>query len=109
MSSGPEPVFAALGDPSRRRITEWLTHEGPANATALARRLPMSRQAVEKHLRVMHRAGLVVSAREGREVRYYLRPQSLLDATEWMATLAAQWDERLARLRDLLVQSGGRS
>jgi DNA-binding transcriptional ArsR family regulator len=104
-----DAVFAALGDPTRRRIAEWLGGEGPASASALARRLPMSRQAVAKHLAVLRRAGLVVPGRDGREVRYRLRPEPLTDATEWMARLGARWDERLARLRDLLEPPPGAS
>jgi DNA-binding transcriptional ArsR family regulator len=102
VSSVDERVFSAVGDPTRRQIVEWLATEGPAGASSLARRLPMSRQGVMKHLAVLREAGVVVPEPEGREVRYRLQAEPLAEATEWMAALAARWDERLALLRQLL-------
>jgi DNA-binding transcriptional ArsR family regulator len=92
-------VFDALSDPTRRLLVEWLSEGGPATATQLARRLPISRQAVVKHLAALAEAGLVVARRQGREVRFRLQPGPLAQATEWMAALAARWDERLDALR----------
>jgi DNA-binding transcriptional ArsR family regulator len=98
-----EDVFAALADPTRRRLVEWLSEGGPATATQLARRLPISRQAVVKHLGILAGAGLVLADRQGREVRFRLRSGPLADAMEWMAALAARWDERLEALRRLVT------
>jgi DNA-binding transcriptional ArsR family regulator len=92
-------VFAALSDPTRRQLVEWLSEGGPATATQLARQLPMTRQAVVKHLGVLAEADLVESGRQGREVRFRLKPGPLADAMEWMAAAAARWDERLEALR----------
>jgi ArsR family transcriptional regulator, cadmium/lead-responsive transcriptional repressor len=93
----PDAVFAALADPTRREVIGRLARE-PLSASALAGELPISRQAVAKHLAALDRAGLVEGRREGREVRYSLTPAPLADAMVWMATVGAQWDERLARL-----------
>jgi DNA-binding transcriptional ArsR family regulator len=90
-------VFGALADPMRRRLlTEIATR--PATATELAHSLPISRQAVSKHLSSLSDAGLVERERAGRDVRYRVTPQPLSDAVSWMAEVGGQWDERLARL-----------
>lgn len=72
---------------------------GEATATMLAAELPVSRQAIVKHLNVLERAGLVVGSRAGREVRYTLRSQPLDATARWMAGLAAEWDARLAEIK----------
>ena len=90
-------VFAALADPTRRAVIGRLAQE-PLSASALAGELPVSRQAVAKHLATLDRAGLVRSHREGREQLYRLDPAPLADAMEWMASVGARWDDRLARL-----------
>jgi DNA-binding transcriptional ArsR family regulator len=94
-----EPVFAALSDPTRRELFERLADGGPASATQLAAELPVSRQAVVKHLEALRTAGLVTSTRQGREVRYTVTPQPLADAVGWIADVGAQWDTRLAALQ----------
>lgn len=100
-----DAVFAALSDPTRRKLLAALGEHGAATATQLAVDLPVSRQAVQKHLSGLADAGLVSSAREGREVRYRLTPAPLSEAMSWMATVGAQWDTRLAALqRHLLPQ-----
>ena len=73
-------VFAALADPTRRRIVYELSADGPLTASALAHRVPVSRQAVQKHLVALEEAGLATSARVGREVRYELRTDPFADA-----------------------------
>lgn len=95
-------VFAALADPTRRHVIETLVREGSTSAPSLAARLPISRQAVAKHLTALGEAGLIerVNGISGREVRYQLRPGALNDAGEWMRATAAAWDERLARLKE---------
>ncbi|HEY0484717.1 MAG TPA: metalloregulator ArsR/SmtB family transcription factor [Mycobacteriales bacterium] len=92
-------VLAALADPTRRRLLDVLAEAGRASGTALAGRLPVSRQAVAKHLQVLESAGLVEGTREGREVLYSVRPASLDASARWLAELAAAWDRRLAGLK----------
>ena len=91
-------VFVALGDPTRRGILEAVATRGQATATELAGELPISRQAVAKHLAVLQAAGLVAARREGRETRFTPTPAPLGDAMSWMATLGGAWDDRLAAL-----------
>lgn len=93
-------VFDALGDPTRRAVLEAVAGTGPVTATELARSFPVTRQAVVKHLTTLATAELVVTERVGREVRYQLSPGPLLGATSWLADVGAEWDARLARLRD---------
>jgi DNA-binding transcriptional ArsR family regulator len=91
-----EQVLMALADPIRRRILDLLAAEGPATATRLAADLPVSRQAVIKHLVMLDRAGLVSVQRRGREMRYRIHPQPLEETAAWLAALAAEWEQRLA-------------
>ncbi|MEU0518098.1 metalloregulator ArsR/SmtB family transcription factor [Streptosporangium sp. NPDC006007] len=92
-------VLAALADPMRRRLLDLLAAQGEATATTLAERLPVSRQAVVKHLGVLDAAGLVSGGRIGREVRYTVRPAALDATARWMAALADDWDRRLATIK----------
>jgi DNA-binding transcriptional ArsR family regulator len=94
-----DDVFAALSDPTRRAVVELIGDRGEATASELARELPVSRQAVHKHLTSLAAAGLVEDRREGREVRYRLTPAPMSEAMSWMAAVGGQWDARLARLR----------
>ena len=94
-------VFAALADPTRRQVVRTLSRQPDLTASRLAGELPMSRQAVTKHLAALDRAGLVEGRREGREVRYTVRTEPLDETARWMAGLATQWDARLAALRRL--------
>jgi ArsR family transcriptional regulator, cadmium/lead-responsive transcriptional repressor len=92
------PVFAALADPTRRHLVRHLAESGEATATELAGDLPISRQAVSKHLSLLEDCGLVAATRSGREVRYRLSTPPLDAAMAWMAGVGARWDERLAAL-----------
>jgi DNA-binding transcriptional ArsR family regulator len=92
-------VFQALSDPTRREVVAMLSQSGPVTATELAARLPVTRQAVAKHLAALAEAGLVAGAREGREVRYRLTPSPMNDTMSWMATVGGEWDERLGALK----------
>jgi DNA-binding transcriptional ArsR family regulator len=92
-------VFAALADPNRRQVVGYLAAHETATATELATRLPVTRQAVAKHLAALGAAGLVASARSGRETRYRLTPAPLDDAITWLADVGARWDARLDALR----------
>jgi DNA-binding transcriptional ArsR family regulator len=92
-------VLGALADPTRRQLLDVLAAQGEATATTLAERLPVSRQAVVKHLAVLDAAGLVSGSRVGREVRYAVRPAALDGTARWMSALAADWDQRLATIK----------
>jgi DNA-binding transcriptional ArsR family regulator len=94
-------VFDALGDPTRRHLVETLA-EREATATELAAELPVTRQAVAKHLTALREAGLVESRRSGRETLYRLEPAPLNRAAAWIAQVGGAWDARLGRLRDHL-------
>jgi DNA-binding transcriptional ArsR family regulator len=94
-------TFTALSDPTRRMLVGLIAERGSVTASEAARELPMTRQAVAKHLAVLHDAGLAEPSRAGRETRYALQPQALADAAAWMAEVGADWDERLARLQRL--------
>jgi ArsR family transcriptional regulator, cadmium/lead-responsive transcriptional repressor len=98
-------VFEALGDPTRREVMRRLAQGGPASATQLAADLPVSRQAVAKHLAALEDAGLVEGEREGRERRFRLTPAPLSEAAEWMADVGVEWDQRLRRLGRRLGES----
>jgi DNA-binding transcriptional ArsR family regulator len=100
-------VFAALGDPTRRRLLDRLSTDGPLTATELAPDYPMSRQAVVKHLGALAGAGLLVPEREGRDVRYRVHAEAMGEAAKWMADVTARWDRRLAALdRRVRSESG---
>jgi DNA-binding transcriptional ArsR family regulator len=101
MASDTDEVFVALADPTRRQLLDALAARGEASATVLAVELPVSRQAVVKHLAVLERAGLVRGARRGREVRYTVRPERLDATARWLAGLAAEWDARLEAIKRL--------
>jgi DNA-binding transcriptional ArsR family regulator len=93
-------VFAALADPTRRHMVQRLLRDGSTSVPALAAELPITRQAVAKHLTTLDEAGLV--EREpgaGREVVYTLRPGALAPAATWLRDAEAAWDGRLARLK----------
>jgi DNA-binding transcriptional ArsR family regulator len=94
-----DEVLTALADPTRRQVLDVLAARGEATATTVAAELPVSRQAVVKHLAVLDAAGLVAGGRSGREVRYSVRSQRLDAAARWMAGLAADWDRRLESVR----------
>jgi DNA-binding transcriptional ArsR family regulator len=106
MSRDPAaPVFAALSDPTRRDVVRRLA-EGSATATELAAGLPITRQAVAKHLSALEDAGLVRAERRGREVRYLLTPEPMGAAVSWIEDLDTAWAGRLAALRDHLRPPG---
>jgi DNA-binding transcriptional ArsR family regulator len=98
-------VFAALSDPTRRQLLEWLDTD-VATATELAARLPISRQAVAKHFSELADPGLVSSRRQGRETLFSIDSEGLTPATEWLAQRAAVWEERLARLAENAHSAG---
>ena len=94
-------MFAALADPTRRLMVQALLREGTTSVPSLTAALPISRQAVAKHLATLDHAGLVErSPARGREVRYRLRDGALAPATAWLAGAEAAWEGRLARLKE---------
>ncbi|MGH9038576.1 MAG: ArsR/SmtB family transcription factor [Acidimicrobiia bacterium] len=97
-----EAVFEALADATRRQVVRRLAEGGPATATELAGSLPVTRQAVAKHLATLAEAGLVTCDRQGRELRYQLTPEPLSEAVSWMASVGSQWDARLQALSSYL-------
>jgi DNA-binding transcriptional ArsR family regulator len=99
-----DAVFDALADPTRRRVVELLGR-GPATAGELAQSLPVSRQAVVKHLTVLEDARLVHGERDGRRVVFELTPAPFADAARWMHDVGIAWDGRLARLRGRVTKS----
>ena len=99
-------VFNALGDPTRRHIVESLSRQ-EASATQLAAELPVTRQAVAKHLTALREAGLVESRRAGRETLYQLNADPLDAAAAWIVRVGGEWDERLARLQRLVRSRRG--
>ena len=100
------PRFAALGDETRLRLVARLGRAGPQSITQLAEGLPVTRQAVTKHLRALEGAGLARGRRRGRERVWELRPQRLSEAQHYLDMISAQWDAAIGRLRDL-VEPGG--
>lgn len=92
------PVFAALGDETRWSILSALG-EGDASASGLADRLPVSRQAIAKHLAVLHEVGLVEPVRVGREVRYRVLGSALSDTARRLDALGSEWERRLAAIK----------
>jgi DNA-binding transcriptional ArsR family regulator len=101
-----EQVFTALADPTRRAILATLAAQGPATATDLADRLPITRQAIAKHLVLLADADLVTpTPGERRRVRYRLHSAPVQVAQQFLAALAHDWDDRLQALRDHLDRS----
>jgi DNA-binding transcriptional ArsR family regulator len=94
------PMFSALGDETRWTILSALG-EGDASASALAGRLPVSRQAIAKHLAVLHEVGLVEPVRVGREVRFRVIGAHLRDTARRLDEIGAGWDRRLASIREI--------
>jgi DNA-binding transcriptional ArsR family regulator len=97
-----DDVFVALADPSRRFVIETLAARETATPTELAVELPVTRQAVTKHLVALREAGLVEATRCGRETRYSLTPEPLATAYRWIEEVGTAWDERLAALKRLV-------
>jgi DNA-binding transcriptional ArsR family regulator len=103
METIAERVFGALADPTRRSILAMLAASGPATATDLAGRLPVTRQAIAKHLALLSDAGLVTAEPgERRRVRYRLNSAPMQVAQQFLAALARDWDGPLGALRQHL-------
>ncbi|MGX6608377.1 ArsR/SmtB family transcription factor [Micromonosporaceae bacterium Da 78-11] len=94
-------VLAALADPTRWQLMDRIAAHGATTATVLATGLPVTRQAVVKHLGVLERAGLVTGRRAGREMRWTVRTESLDATARWMADAARRWEDRLTAIKNL--------
>ena len=98
-------LVAAVTEPTRRRLLDLLLERGESTPSALANDLPVTRQAVTKHLTVLDRAGLVSGERHGREMRYRINVDRLDEATASLNALADAWDRRLLRIKRLAEAS----
>jgi DNA-binding transcriptional ArsR family regulator len=94
-----DDLWSAIGDPTRRRMLDLLLVEGAGTATTLSRHLPVTRQAVAKHLGVLDRAGLVNATPAGREKRYQVDDAQLARAVAQLASVGSAWDARLRRIK----------
>ena len=94
-----DDLWSAIGDPTRRRMLDLLLSEGIGTATTLGQRLPVSRQAVAKHLAVLDRVGLVVATPAGRERRYRVDDAQLGRAVAQLSSVGSAWDARLQRVK----------
>jgi DNA-binding transcriptional ArsR family regulator len=98
-ASSAAPIFSALGDETRLYLVSRLGREGPLSIAKLTERTSITRQAVAKHLRVLEGAGVVASARDGRESVWKLETKRLEDARAHLEIISRQWDDTLERLR----------
>ncbi|WP_280242708.1 ArsR/SmtB family transcription factor [Nocardia abscessus] len=94
-----DDLWSAIGDPTRRRMLDLLLTEGEGTATGLSERLPVTRQAVAKHLLVLDRVGLVHGTSAGRERRYRVDEAQLARAVAQLSSVGAAWDARLRRIK----------
>ena len=94
-----DDLWSAIGDPTRRRMLDLLLVEGESTATTLGRQLPVTRQAVAKHLGVLDRAGLVRATQAGREKRYRVDDAQLERAVAQLSSVQSAWDARLRRIK----------
>src|SRR5260370_33957479 len=98
-------VFLALADPTRRLLLQHLCEEGSGTAPSFATRLPITRQAIIKHLVTLEQAGLVTAHEMGRERRYVPRPEAVRTARSWIRAIEGQWDQRRAATRRYLLEA----
>ncbi|MCI4589813.1 metalloregulator ArsR/SmtB family transcription factor [Sphingobium sp. BYY-5] len=97
-------LFSALGDSTRLGLIARLSDGGERSIVQLGEGLPMSRQAIAKHLDVLHGAGVVHRRKSGREIHYALRRDAIEAARLWLDEVSAQWDSTLARLKALVEE-----
>lgn len=94
-------LWSAIGDPTRRRMLDLLLTDGDSTATSLSEHLPVTRQAVSKHLAVLNRAGLVRGTAVGREMRYRIDDAQFARAVSQLASVGTAWDGRLRRIKQI--------
>lgn len=96
-----DDLWSAIGDPTRRRMLDLLLATGEGTATGLSEHLPVTRQAIAKHLGVLDRAGLVHGTPAGRERRYRVDEAQLARAVAQLSAVGATWDARLRRIKTI--------
>jgi DNA-binding transcriptional ArsR family regulator len=96
-----DDLWSAIGDPTRRRMLDLLLTDGIGTATSLSEQLPVTRQAVAKHLGVLDRVGLVHVTPAGREMRYRVDDAQLSRAVAQLSSVGATWDARLRRIKGI--------
>lgn len=94
-----DDLWSAIGDPTRRRMLDLLLVDGNGTATTLSQQLPVTRQAVAKHLGVLDRVGLVQATPSGREKRYRVDDAQLARAVAQLSSVWSAWDARLQRIK----------
>jgi predicted transcriptional regulator len=94
-----DDLWSAIGDPTRRRMLDLLLVQGDGTATTLGQQLPVTRQAVAKHLAVLDRVGLVQATPAGREKRYRVDDAQLARAVAQLSSVGSAWDARLQRIK----------
>jgi DNA-binding transcriptional ArsR family regulator len=103
-SPAPKPelaqLFAALGEPTRLSVVDRLRDGSEQSIAAIATGLPITRQALTKHLKVLEAAGIANSRRHGRETVYRIDPSGLVAAERWIADVSTQWDRAIDRLKN---------
>jgi ArsR family transcriptional regulator, cadmium/lead-responsive transcriptional repressor len=96
-----DDLWSAIGDPIRRQMLDLLLAEDGGSATTLSRGVPVTRQAVAKHLGVLDRVGLVRASQEGREKRYRVDDVQLARAVAQLSSVGSAWDARLQRIKGI--------
>jgi predicted ArsR family transcriptional regulator len=96
-----DDLWSAIGDPTRRRLVDLLLRDGGGTATTLGQQLPVTRQAVAKHLTVLDRVGLVRATPTGREKRYRVDDAQLARAVAQLSSVGSAWDARLQRIKQI--------
>lgn len=96
-----DQLWSAIGDPTRRRMLDLLTAGSVTTATGLSKHLPVSRQAISKHLQVLDRAGLITGTVTGKERQYRIDAARLYEAVTQLNDVSAAWDKRLRRIQKM--------
>lgn len=96
-----DDLWSAMGDPTRRQMLDLLLTSSPGTATSLSEELPVTRQAVAKHLAVLDRVGLVHATQAGREKRYRIDEAQFARAVAQLNAVGNTWDARLRRIKQI--------
>jgi ArsR family transcriptional regulator, cadmium/lead-responsive transcriptional repressor len=96
-----DTLWEAMADPTRRDLLDLLVAHGHSTATSLTEEMPVSRQAISKHLNVLERVGLIEGHRSGREVQYHVREERVAEATSELSDVAHRWNRRLRIIKQL--------
>jgi ArsR family transcriptional regulator, cadmium/lead-responsive transcriptional repressor len=100
-----DTLWEAIADPTRRNLLDLLVEHGQSTATSLTEVMPVSRQAISKHLNLLERVGLIEGHRSGREVHYRVREQRVAQATSELSDVANRWNRRLRIIKQLAEQA----